>query len=348
MDRVSSGTILFAGFTIFLTTAMGAIRVFYTWLKQKQNVTFVDKLTCLCMIPCIVFPLIELGIFAYLYDNTVSCVVGRYVCVVVYITAKAIIYLLFIEKAFIANKGLYNGRRRDNFLYRINLLIFGVYLVIVIYLLVQMTISTIELVPNARCSGTLARVATAPLLVFDTIFSAYQTMLFVVPLYKSLKRVPDLGNSSSEANVRLRNLIRKCLIGSSLTLVSSFANLLAIVLVDDQRHEICACTCMVDILINCFAANYVTGMNISNVRAQEVESTSCQGNNYGYSGKDIRQKHVKQRIITKGASSSLNTKNESETGDLQPIEREKGFSHNGVSLKKATESLKQDDGISMV
>lgn len=104
------------------------------------------------------------------------------------------------------------------------------------------------------CIIGLQPVASIPLLVYDFIFNLYFTILFVLPLVK-IGRSVEIDWKSS----RLHEVAQRTMAASVVCLIVSFANILALVVLEGrERGVLCLTCCTVDVTINVITIHWVT------------------------------------------------------------------------------------------
>ncbi|KAI8065901.1 hypothetical protein BC940DRAFT_303151 [Gongronella butleri] len=181
--------------------------------------------------------------------NPTSCLLSILVCDLFYCGTKFIIYLWLIERAYIVTDN--RGLRRENWLYRINLALMTPYIAIFTLMLVY---RNNIMASDGSCYIGLQPIANIPVLVYDTIFNLYMTILFVVPLIRVGKNANRHWKGS-----RLYDLTRRSLIASTVCLVASFANALSATIMDGkERGYLCLMCCTIDVAINVLTIHWVT------------------------------------------------------------------------------------------
>ncbi|KAF9916431.1 hypothetical protein BX616_003782 [Lobosporangium transversale] len=110
-----------------------------------------------------------------------------------------------------------------------------------------------EVKENGHCMIGLLPPASVTLILYDIFISSWLTMLFIRPLMSStsLLQGPSKG--------RLRDVARRTLVGSLISLVLSTANVFTLVLFKGQeRGLICLASCTVDVTLNAMSVHWVT------------------------------------------------------------------------------------------
>ncbi|KAI9301181.1 hypothetical protein BJ944DRAFT_271871 [Cunninghamella echinulata] len=181
--------------------------------------------------------------------NPTSCFFSIMVCDLFYAGTKLIIYLWLIERAFIVSGC--RTRRVDNWMYRFHIFLMTPY--VGIFALMINYHNAIS-VPTGECYIGLKPIANIPLLVYDTVFNLYMTILFVIPLIRVGR-----GANANWKNSRLYSLTKRTLIASTVCLVASFANAFsATILHGEQRGYLCMMCCTIDVTINICTIHWVT------------------------------------------------------------------------------------------
>ncbi|ORX44097.1 hypothetical protein DM01DRAFT_1411408 [Hesseltinella vesiculosa] len=181
--------------------------------------------------------------------NPTSCLLSILTCDLFYCGTKFIIYLWLIERAYIVSDNRVS--RWENWGYRINVLLMSPYIVIFTLMIIyRNNIMGVD----GFCYIGLQPIANIPVLVYDTIFNLYMTILFVMPLIRVGKNTNRHWQGS-----RLHDLTRRSLIASVVCLVASFANALSATIMDGkERGFICLMCCTIDVAINVLTIHWVT------------------------------------------------------------------------------------------
>ncbi|RCI06064.1 hypothetical protein CU098_013627, partial [Rhizopus stolonifer] len=132
-----------------------------------------------------------------------------------------------------------------------------------------------ELEADGTCIIGLRPVASIPLLVYDFVFNLYMTILFVMPLMQLGKSVRTDWKTS-----RLQNVARRTLIASIVSLLVSFANVLALAVLNGrERGVLCLTCCTVDVTINVITIHWVTSSGSSKITKEMHSSASSPNGN---------------------------------------------------------------------
>ena len=95
-----------------------------------------------------------------------------------------------------------------------------------------------------HCYIGLKRASSIPLLCYDTLFSMYMTVLFLMPLLKH-------KDKEGEDSALVMRTLRRNLVAATVSTSVSFANILSLALFyHGIKNHTCWSCCMVDVLIN--------------------------------------------------------------------------------------------------
>ncbi|CAO3615755.1 unnamed protein product [Cunninghamella blakesleeana] len=203
------------------------------------------------------------------YFNPTSCYLSIVICDIFYAGTKLIIYLWLIERAFIVSDG--RQRRMESWVYKFHLVLMTPYIGIFALMMIY---HNADIDPLGICLIGLQPIANIPLLVYDTIFNLYMTVLFVIPLVRVGR-----GANSEWRNSRLYSLTKRTLIASTICLVTSFANACAATLLGGkQPGYLCLVCCCIDIIINICTIHWVT--NPSKIPRQTKTKTTVSTENH--------------------------------------------------------------------
>jgi len=175
------------------------------------------------------------------------CSIAIELCLVFYMTTKVMLYLFLVERARIV-RGTRKPRMKDR-LYLFNafgmLIPYGI--VIVLNLLYRFALINNE----GMCIIGIKLIAIIPLVVFDVIVNVYLTILFLVPLW-------GLHSFRNKLNMALRRTALRAFIGSCVTLSTSVANLLTLIILKGEPGYICLMCCNADILLSVLVLHWMT------------------------------------------------------------------------------------------
>ena len=115
---------------------------------------------------------------------------------------------------------------------------------------VAMLLFDVHVIKEATCFIGLQRFSSVPLIIYDAIFSAYLTVLFLLPILKLRKKTFE-SEEEEQDTAKLFAALRKNLFAAMISVTVSFGNILALVLFYNglKTHECWSC-CMVDVLVN--------------------------------------------------------------------------------------------------
>ncbi|KAI8340608.1 hypothetical protein BC941DRAFT_417686 [Chlamydoabsidia padenii] len=234
--------------------------------------------------------------------NSTSCFLSILACDLFYCSTKMCIYLWLIERSYIVSDG--RNRRIDNMYYRFHLLLMTPYIAIFVLMIIY---HNAIMTTTGECYIGLQPIANIPVLVYDTIFNLYMTILFVIPLIRVGRGVNKHWKRS-----KLYDLTKRSLIASTVCLVASFANALSATIMNgQQRGFLCMMCCAIDVTINVFTIHWVT--TPSKVQHQPYctggisqPSVSTSGNNNN--GLDTKDFTNKNTLTTTNPNSSSITR----------------------------------------
>ncbi|KAG0325670.1 hypothetical protein BGZ99_000318 [Dissophora globulifera] len=197
--------------------------------------------------------------------NLISCTLSIYSCIVLYAMSKIFIYLFLMEKVYVVTAV---GTTRSNFiLYRINLALLLPY-VGIFCLMIIFRVS--ELGEDGLCNIGLLPPASVTLILYDIFISSWLTMLFIRPLMSSTSMLqgPSKG--------KLRDVARRTLFGSLISLVLSTVNIFTLVMFKGQeRGLICLASCTVDVTLNAICIHWVTSRGGGRLAAMKNSVDKC-------------------------------------------------------------------------
>ena len=264
-----------------LVVAMATQRWCYSWIKSRsESLTITDYLTCVATLLSAFFNFVASNLVPASVSSTLFCRWGILLCNLFYTTTKCLVYLIFMEKAFQAHRGFYRGPRLSHRLYRLNLLLFSLYSILITLMMVYRLNEIVDPGVRGICYIGIGVEASIPLFVYDTLFSTYLTALFLAPFLRSGNTT--LQGRQSGRGDKLREMINRSLISSTLTLVSSGINVLTFALRPKLRLVICLSLCTTDVAISCGAIHYMVRMKplrlASSTSYYQSNSTRFPGN----------------------------------------------------------------------
>mmetsp|Transcript_4375 Transcript_4375/g.7450 ORF Transcript_4375/g.7450 Transcript_4375/m.7450 type:complete len:287 (-) Transcript_4375:2062-2922(-) len=254
MDQVAGSVVTFGLVGFGFIASLTAVRLWYTTLKHSEDRSMTEFLTCLCLISAVLFLLTTVPLIIFGSMDGFSCH-GAYIpCMCFYLMTKMLTYLIFVEKAYIVNKGMYRGPRLKFRLYQVNIILFAFIWLEIVTILVFHSRESAPVETTHKCFHGLSsnRIVYITMNLTDVLFCTYLTVLFIYPLCASMKSV---------SCPRLTRLVRKGLIGCAVTLVSTTVTSVLLAILHYPRWEVCIAICMLDSLITSTAANYSTGLD---------------------------------------------------------------------------------------
>ncbi|KAJ8658391.1 hypothetical protein O0I10_005743 [Lichtheimia ornata] len=178
-------------------------------------------------------------------QNLLSCFLSEMACDIFYSATKIIIYGWLIEKVWVVSSVRKSRWKTKS--YRIHMMLLAPYSGIAAIMIV---FHIAEIEESGICIIGLKPVASIPLLIFNLYF----TILFVLPLIRIGRSVQTDWKSSRLHEVALRTLA-----ASTVCLFVSFANILALVILNGrERGVLCLTCCTVDVTINVITIHWVT------------------------------------------------------------------------------------------
>ncbi|KAF2423288.1 hypothetical protein EJ08DRAFT_596287 [Tothia fuscella] len=179
-----------------------------------------------------------------LNDSLALCSTAVYMCLVFYMTTKMLYYFL-VERARIV-RGTSRKPRSQDKLYLFNAL--GMIIPYTVVIVLNLLYRFAHIDEKGMCIIGIKLIGVVPLVVFDVV---YLTMLFLVPLC-------NLYSFKNNCNNALRKTALRATLGSCVTLASSVANLLAILILKGEPGWICLISCNSDVLFNVLVLHWMT------------------------------------------------------------------------------------------
>ncbi|KAF9175545.1 hypothetical protein BGX21_003018 [Mortierella sp. AD011] len=180
--------------------------------------------------------------------NHVSCDLSIFFCISLYASSKILIYLFLMERVHVVTA--IGVTRWNSKLFRFNILLLTPYFgIIVIGILYRVS----KIYPDGKCYIGLEDVVSFPLITYDSLLSIWLTTLFLRVLISSTSQLQGPTKS------KLREVARKTLIGSILSLIFSTTNVASIVYFRGyQRGVLCLTFCTLDVTLNVITIHWVT------------------------------------------------------------------------------------------
>ncbi|KAJ3328774.1 hypothetical protein HDU76_009307 [Blyttiomyces sp. JEL0837] len=212
--------------------------------------------------------------------DSAACQVAILYCAVLYAANKLIIYLFLIEKAHIISGA---PTRLGNKMYWVNFLLLAPYGVIEILMLIY-RIHILD--PNTgQCHIGIKRPSSLPLIIYDTVYSVWLNLNFLWPLIRNdfesefhAIRVSTSGKGASTSGYqqKKRNMCKRTYICSLLSLISSFLNILILVIFDGGLWSfVCLSGCMIDITFNAGLLSWITSKANDDTRESKDSSDNA-------------------------------------------------------------------------
>ncbi|KAI8878537.1 hypothetical protein K501DRAFT_325979 [Backusella circina FSU 941] len=198
----------------------------------------------------------------------ISCFLSEMACDIFYSGTKITIYSWLIEKIWVVSHSRTSRLRTPS--YRFHIILMLPYIAILTLMIV---FHIAELEEDGLCIIGLKPVASIPLLIYDFVFNTYMTILFIIPLMNTGKSVTVDWKAS-----RLHEVARRTLFASIVSLLVSFANILALTILQGrERGVLCLTCCTVDVTINVVTIHWVTNNPTGKTKKDDVGSTNLHG-----------------------------------------------------------------------
>ncbi|KAG0001903.1 hypothetical protein BGZ79_003966 [Entomortierella chlamydospora] len=180
--------------------------------------------------------------------NYVSCDLSIFFCIFLYAGSKILIYLFLMERVHVVTA--IGVTRWNSKLFKFNIFLltpyFGLVVIAVIY-------RVAKIYDDETCHIGLEDIVSFPLIAYDSLLSVWLTTLFMRALISSTSQLQGPTRS------KLREVARKTLIGSILSLFFSTANIASIVYFKgNQRGVLCLTFCTLDVTLNVITIHWVT------------------------------------------------------------------------------------------
>ncbi|CAE6518330.1 unnamed protein product [Rhizoctonia solani] len=201
--------------------------------------------------PTVVFPnpagVLVLG--TGLSMDEMSCSLGIYACIALYVLSKILTYGFLIEKVHVVWGGAHQPRLKSP-IYRICLITVTPYAVVIVLMLLG-RIAFIR--SDGACVIGLKRLASLTLLVYDLYINIFLTGLFIWPLARS-----------KLINPRLKSVAMRTLVAAFAALTTSTLNIAILTVMDGrQLGWVCLGSCGTDVTINAIVLFWVTSPTAS-------------------------------------------------------------------------------------
>ncbi|KDN51862.1 hypothetical protein RSAG8_00413, partial [Rhizoctonia solani AG-8 WAC10335] len=179
---------------------------------------------------CVILVLADSWIFVFLSGvlvlgaglskDDMSCSLGIYACIALYVLSKILTYGFLIEKVHVVWGGAHQPRLKSP-VYRICLITVTPYAVVIILML----LGRIAFIRNdGSCVIGLKRLASLTLLIYDLYINIFLTGLFIWPLARS-----------KLINPRLKSVAVRTLVAASAALTTSTLNIAILTVMDGRQ-----------------------------------------------------------------------------------------------------------------
>ncbi|CAE6436499.1 hypothetical protein ACGC1H_004522 [Rhizoctonia solani] len=203
---------------------------------------------------CVILVLADSWIFVFLSGvlvlgaglskDDMSCSLGIYACIALYVLSKILTYGFLIEKVHVVWGGAHQPRLKSP-VYRICLITVTPYVVVIALML----LGRIAFIRNdGACVIGLKRLASLTLLIYDLYINIFLTGLFIWPLARS-----------KLINPRLKSVAVRTLVAAFAALTTSTLNIAILTVMDGrQLGWVCLGSCGTDVTINAIVLFWVT------------------------------------------------------------------------------------------
>ncbi|KAJ1309955.1 hypothetical protein OPQ81_006714 [Rhizoctonia solani] len=203
---------------------------------------------------CVILVLADSWIFVFLSGvlvlgaglskDDMSCSLGIYACIALYVLSKILTYGFLIEKVHVVWGGAHQPRLRSP-IYRICLITVTPYAVVIVLML----LGRIAFIRNdGACVIGLKRLVSLTLLIYDLYINIFLTGLFIWPLARS-----------KLINPRLKSVAVRTLVAAFAALTTSTLNIAILTVMNGhQLGWVCLGSCGTDVTINAIVLFWVT------------------------------------------------------------------------------------------
>jgi len=109
-------------------------------------------------------------------------------------------------------------------------------------------------ITNTFCMIGIKRIITIPLTSYDVGVNVYLTILFLLPL----RKLPTFEQRGSVANKKLRQMTKRCVMGTMVTTFSTAANLSVLASLGSEQAWLCLMCCNADLTICVATLHWIT------------------------------------------------------------------------------------------
>ncbi|KAI9301675.1 hypothetical protein BJ944DRAFT_207268 [Cunninghamella echinulata] len=180
--------------------------------------------------------------------NRTSCIVGDYICVVLYGISKLIIYVWLVERVWLVKTEHTTRWKSKTYCFLIFIVIPYIigYLFFIYYFQIYFT-------PDGKCYLVLDLITAIFTIAYDSAINLFLTIIFVHSLLKITKHRINIHRVSN-----LERLAYRSLIASVIALIASITNSLTLAILHSERGVICFFSCDLDIILNVIVIYWVT------------------------------------------------------------------------------------------
>ncbi|CAE7185951.1 unnamed protein product [Rhizoctonia solani] len=273
---------------------------------------------------CVILVLADSWIFVFLSGvlvlgtglskDNMSCSLGIYACIALYVLSKILTYGFLIEKVHVVWGGAHQPRLKSP-VYRICLITVTPYAVVIVLML----LGRIAFIRNdGACVIGLKRLASLTLLIYDLYINIFLTGLFIWPLARS-----------KLINPRLKSVAVRTLVAASAALTTSTLNIAILTVMDGrQLGWVCLGSCGTDVTVNAIVLFWVTSPTASTAMTHSgPQPTPTHGTSLGpdAQGATIANRRISNALVISSAPRSPVTPNtpgvyekSQDTGFLSP------------------------------
>ena len=251
-----------------------------TAFKHLKKMTFPNMVGLSTIATSILFTAVA-GTLVLFTGNGVHevCQAASWVCVFLYMATKGQLYIFFIERMHIVHKKP-SQTRMESPLYIFNMCLlipfFGILALMIAYRVAYVG-------DDQHCRHGVRREGTIPGLIYDTLFSVYSVAVFVWPLFKSRSDT-------------LQWAIKKNIVGSVVSTVSSFLNAFSLFYQEVQDTDSCLLRCTVDVMVNVMVLNYLVSSSSSSGGKRQVRLDELKNSETYYRSKSSALSHCSSEI----------------------------------------------------
>ena len=289
---------------VFFCLIVGSSVLLYriSALQQLQKKTFPIYVGISGIATSVLFTFVVCVLVFYNSSGVdVVCTIGIYLCIVLYVATKAQLYLFFVERIYAVHKGP-NSERLSSPLYIGNVCLLLPYIVVFVMLILN---EYSEVDQKENCRIGIEKGGTLPLIVYDSFFSLYAVVMFLWPLYKT---------SAVNGSSKLLKVARKNAIGTAISMISSFLNVLSVHMDKKQMADTCLTFCSLDVMVNVLVMNYLISGGNKKKKFNRSGSDSMMS-----SSRQSSFKNISGRFMLKIHPSGCDDESTSSTGEFEAV-----------------------------